>query len=413
MPNDGKAQALPFLICSHNLYLVSSTFEATTKTKMQERIEEIKSFLSHGDVSLAVRRMLDLALDTGDERLMQQSITWSKTYRNALTEKEQGALPPSFYNDANTLLDSLLQLQAQFRSDIKPLLQAERIRKRYPNGTFSLQPVSLEVRTGDVIGVVGENGNGKTTLLRCLSGQLALDDGIITYNQLHRPDHYSIKHHLAFIPQRIPRWYGFLKDNLHFSASLSGIRGRHNELMVDFMLERLNLSQYANLTWNQISSGYRTRFEIARILLQKPSLLILDEPLANLDIIAQQTLLTDLRYLAKSVYHPMGIMLSSQQLHEVEKIADTVLFIKKGACLHQARETDTVQNAVLEVETTEGRERLLEVLGVEQVQVQFNGGYYTIASANLSVNEMVYKMVSSGLPLTYFRDITHSTKRYF
>src|SRR5690606_22151851 len=124
----------------------------------------------------------------------------------------------------------------------------------------------------------------------------------------------------VFIPQRIPKWYGLLKDNLHFSAAIAGLTGAENELMVDFMLERLNLTQYALLTWEQISSGYRTRFELARILLQKPQLLILDEPLANLDINAQQTILNDLRFITKSAYNPMGILLSSQQLHEVEKV---------------------------------------------------------------------------------------------
>lgn len=376
----------------------------------QDRIAEIRSFLSHNDVSLATRRMLDLALDTANEELIRQSIAWSRKHRKEA--KDQGAVPESFYIEANLLLDQLAMVQGSFAHNRQPLLQAQHISKTYSSGNFSLQPISVAVSTGDILGVVGENGNGKTTLLRCLSGQLALDDGSITYTQLKKPDHYAIKHHLAFIPQRIPKWYGMLKDNLHFSAALSGIRGRQNELMVDFMLERLDLSPYANLTWNQISSGYRTRFEVARVLLQKPSLLMLDEPLANLDIKAQQTILTDLRYMAKSVYHPMGIMLSSQQLHEVEKIADTVLFIRAGKCLYRTGETEAVQTAVLEVETTAERERLLEVLG-EQVQVHFNGGYYTISSGSVAVSDMITKMVSSGIPLTYFRDITNSTKRFF
>ncbi|MGB8192723.1 MAG: ABC transporter ATP-binding protein [Chitinophagaceae bacterium] len=380
---------------------------------MQDRIDEIKSFLAHGDISLAARRMLDLALDTGNEDLMQQSIAWSRKHRKQINEAGQEKLPDSFFAEAGGLLDRLALLQGQLAHSRQPLLQAENISKTYSGGNFSLHPISVSLGTGDIIGVVGENGNGKTTLLRCLSGQLALDEGSINYTQLQQPDHYSIKHHLAFIPQRIPRWYGLLKDNLHFSAALSGIRGRQNELMVDFMLERLNLSPYANLTWNQISSGYRTRFEIARVLLQKPSLLILDEPLANLDIKAQQTILTDLRYLAKSAYHPMGVMLSSQQLHEVEKIADSVLFIRSGKCLYRTGETEGPQNAVLELETSAQRERLIEVLGEDHVQVNFNGGYYTIASAGLSVHEMIQKIVSNGIPVTYFRDITHSTKRFF
>jgi len=369
------------------------------------RIEEIQSFLTHGDISLAARRMLDLALDTSNEDLIRQSITWSRKYRDQLDGTGIG--------EAKLLLDQLALAQGNFSHSSKPLLQAEHITKTYSSGNFSLLPISLNLSTGDIIGVVGENGNGKTTLLRCLSGQLALDSGNINYTQLDKPDHYAIKHHLAFIPQRIPRWYGMLKDNLHFSASLSGIRGRQNELMVDFMLERLNLTPYADLTWNQISSGYRTRFEIARVLLQKPSLLILDEPLANLDIKAQQTILTDLRYLAKSVYHPMGVMLSSQQLHEVEKIADTVLFIKSGQCLYRTGEADAAQSAVLEIETTAERNKLLEVLGHEHVHVQFNGGYYTIASSSLTVGDMIQMMVGSGISITYFRDITHSTKRFF
>jgi ABC-2 type transport system ATP-binding protein len=378
-----------------------------------DRIHEIRSFLSHGDVSLSVRRMLDLALDTGNEQLIQQSIAWSRNYRKQISDHEKGSTPDSFYTEAEELLNQLAQVQGNFAHQRQPLLHAERISKTYSSGNFSLEPISLSLSTGDIIGVVGENGNGKTTLLRCLSGQLALNAGSISYSQLNKPDHYSIKHHLAFIPQRIPRWYGLLKDNLHFSASLSGVTGRQNELMVDFMLERLNLSPYANLTWSQISSGYRTRFEIARVLLQKPSLLILDEPLANLDIKAQQTILTDLRYLAKSVYHPMGIMLSSQQLHEVEKIADTVFFLRAGKCLHRTGEKETAPHAVLEIETSANRDQLLQVLGQAEVEVHFNGGYYTISSASVPVSEMIGKIVSSGIPLTYFRDITHSTKRFF
>jgi ABC-2 type transport system ATP-binding protein len=241
---------------------------------------------------------------------------------------------------------------------------------------------------------------------------LSIDSGSLTYNQLNDPDYYDIKHHLAFIPQRIPRWYGYLKDNLHFSASLSGLTGAENELMVDFMLERLNLTQYAHLTWSQISSGYRTRFEIARILLQKPSLLILDEPLANLDIIAQQTILTDLRYLAKSVRHPMGIVLSSQQLHEVEKVADTVLFIKQGKCLFKTGE-DKATQYVLEIETTADRDVIISIFQGHSIEVQFNGGYYTITSSEFAAKDIIQKLVASDIPLSYFRDITNSTKRFF
>jgi len=375
---------------------------------MHTRIAEIQSYLRHNDHSLAVRRILDASLDTADLALLKEAIQVSQTYR----QYKQGELPATFFESANNLLNKINTVTERFVDQSARLVTARDISKTYKSGNFSLQPISIQVNTGDVLGVVGENGNGKTTLLRCMAGQLALDAGELVFPLLQHPDHYDIKHHLAFIPQRIPRWYGLLKDNLHFAAAISGVTGVENTTMVDFMLERLDLTPYAHLTWTQISSGYRTRFEIARILLQKPRLLILDEPLANLDINAQQSILTDLRFMAKSVHNPMGILLSSQQLHEVEKIADTVLLIKNGSCLFRTGEQEKTATAfVVELETTATRETLLQALDGKGY-LQYNGGFYTISSKELQAQQLLSKLVTGNIAITYFRDITHSTKRF-
>jgi ABC-2 type transport system ATP-binding protein len=371
-------------------------------------IAEIQSYLQHNDYSLAVRRILDASLDTADISLLKESITVSQAYR----QYKKTALPPEFFEAANKLLDKIGKATAKYTWQTTPLVTAREISKTYSSGNFSLQPISIQINTGDVLGVVGENGNGKTTLLRCMAGQLALDSGNLHFAQLQQPDHYDIKHHLAFIPQRIPRWYGLLKDNLHFSAAISGVKDEENKVMVDFMLERLDLTPYAHLTWNQISSGYRTRFEIARILLQKPKLLVLDEPLANLDINAQQSILTDLRFMAKSVHNPMGILLSSQQLHEVEKIADTVLLIKNGSCVFRTGDQEKSDNScVIELETDTSRETLLHVLD-NQGALHYNGGFYTVISKELSAQDILARLVNGHVSITYFRDITFSTKRF-
>lgn len=380
---------------------------------MVNRITEIQSFLSHADYSLAVRRMLDVSLDCGDSDLLHNAINWSKTYHAHLKVYNEG-LPDNFFSDADALIQQLQSFETSGILSPKMLMNVEHISKQYSSSSFSLKPISLQIKTGDILGIVGENGNGKTTLLRCLSGELSLDSGSISYTSITNPDYYNIKGHVAFIPQRIPKWHGLLKDNLHFSASLAGITGAKNELMVDFMLERLNLTDYAHLTWSKISSGYRTRFEIARILLQQPSLLVLDEPLANLDINAQQTILTDLRYLAKSVYHPMGIILSSQQLHEVEKVADNVLLIKQGSCLFRTSDNaEATNSAAIEIETDATRDTIINILGEANIRIQYNGGFYTITSSDFNAHYMVSKLLNNEVPITYFRDITNSTKRFF
>lgn len=381
----------------------------------KDYFSEISAYLLHKDHSLAVRRMLDLALDSGSSLFLTKAIHWSRTYRAQANLTPEEALPTSFYEDGDALLKEIEASYQPKETEIDVLVEATDISKSYAHGNFTLKPLSIRVRNGEIMGVVGENGNGKTTLLRCLAGQLALNSGRIHYQLLQHPDYYTIKNYVIFIPQRIPKWYGLLKDNLHFSAAIAGLTGAENELMVDFMLERLNLTDYAQLTWEQISSGYRTRFELARILLQKPQLLILDEPLANLDINAQQTILNDLRFITKSTYNPMGILLSSQQLHEVEKVADTVLFIKNGDCIFQHKQTEPspIAKHIIEIETTESRETILKVLQNNSVQIQYNGGFYTVEFSNSSIQEVLLKLVEAKIPITYFRDISFSTKRYF
>lgn len=375
-------------------------------------LSEIAGYLKHQDYSLVIRRILDACLDTGDPVLLRKAIHFSQQYR--LLENEKQDIPGSFFEMANELLQQASPYYKNSALLPDELLSASGITKTYTSGSFQLKPVSLRLNSGAIMGIVGENGQGKTTLLRCLGGQLAIDAGSLHYTLLHHPDSYEIRKYIAFIPQRIPRWYGLLKDNLHFSASIAGIHGPENVLMVDYIIERLNLGAYAHLDWNQISSGYRTRFEIARILLQKPKLLILDEPLANLDINAQQTILTDLRFMAKSAHHAMGVLLSSQQLHEVEKIADSVIFIKEGACIFQTgvNQPENIRN-VLELETDADRERIAIILGKEEVLIHYNGGFFTISSDTKTVQEMIGLLLQHQIPVTYFRDITHSTKRFF
>jgi ABC-2 type transport system ATP-binding protein len=369
---------------------------------------EILDYLGHGDTSLAVRRLLDLSLDTGDRGLIRAALDISKGYH---------AQPGSDVLVAQLTHDLLARAAASIRPGTQNngvLVAASHISKKYSRGFFSLKPTSLEIRASEIVGVVGENGNGKTTLLRCIAAQLAVDGGRIDYALLKNPDHYAIKNHVAFIPQRIPRWFGTLKDNLHFSAAIAGNTGEWNELLVDFMLERFQLTAYAHLTWGRISSGYRTRFEIARILLQQPSVLILDEPLANLDINAQQTLLTDLRFLTRSAHNPMGVILTSQQLHEVEKVADNVLLIKDGYCVYRTDQSAMPQAGIFfEIETTAAREAIVAALKGYEVHVKFNGGFYTVHSPSGNISQMLTSLLQAGIPVTYYRDISRSTKRFF
>ena len=118
--------------------------------------------------------------------------------------------------------------------------------------------------------------------------------------------------------------------------------------------------------------------------------------------------------MAKGAHNPMGIILSSQQLHEVEKVADSVIFIKQGNCIYKSSDAEgKVTSNAVEFETKADRESIISLFAEGNIELQFNGGFYTIISAGLSSQQIIAKMIDAKITVTYFRDITYSTKRFF
>ena len=167
------------------------------------------------------------------------------------------------------------------------LFSAKQVSKSYSHNGFHLHNIDFSLEAGKISGVVGENGNGKTTLLRIVAGDLSFDEGELKYfgdNSIEYLGWEAIKTRVAYIPQRIPRWYGGLRHNLIFEAAIRGIRGRAADNLIDDLVDKLGLAEYIHLKWKEISTGYRLRFQLAKMLIGSPDLLVLDEPIANLDI---------------------------------------------------------------------------------------------------------------------------------
>jgi ABC-2 type transport system ATP-binding protein len=161
------------------------------------------------------------------------------------------------------------------------------------------------------------------------------------------------------------------------------------------------------------------RFELARTLVKKPEILLLDEPLGNLDVLAQQIILEDLRYIAQSKTMPMAVMLSSQQLYEVEKVSTQVIFLQKGVAKIQQPtlqgSAPMEQPLVMELETTATREQLQGLLGTSGLQkISFNGGIYILYfEGKGTIGHILQTIGQAGLPVKYLRDISTSSRRFF
>lgn len=393
-------------------------------TYLQSQLIEIKQYLDNEDLNRASIKMLDMVYDfnyTPDIRLKAMELRIS--YNN---EKELGKnkidnleLPKrllSFY-------DELATMQVEpYISEKGLICQATDISKVFRSRlrTFKLDSLSIDFSRGNIIGVVGENGNGKTTLLRMIAGDLASDTGSVVYYFDGKPetDWTRNKLKIAFVPQRIEKWHGQAYENLSFVASIKGFNGALNKEKTDFIVHRMGLTTFIEHTWDQLSSGYRLRFEIAKALIWEPSILILDEPLANLDMQAQELMLNDLRNIANSLRNPISIILSSQQLHEVEAVSDQIIFLKNGRAVFNGNLKDFGQNEAVNTFELSGKFDYAVLFAAfqdwEGLKIEQTVSAFILSCPDkYTKHDLITRLGARNLELDYYRDITGSTKKLF
>ncbi|MBD8347678.1 ATP-binding cassette domain-containing protein [Dysgonomonas sp. HGC4] len=381
---------------------------------IETHYKSIFQLLEYEDYPNLLKKLIDLTLDTEELSFYKKTVfllDWLEHNQTNIAEIRERF---------KVLLDDLFSfLQKKGSKQGEKLLVVQNLIKAYTQSHFALGPISLDISEGEIIGLVGENGNGKTTLLRSLCGELAPTNGKISYLFDYR-DEYDLRSQLIYIPQRTKDWHGSLLSNLQFTAASYGILGEVNEHLVQLVIARMGLRGYRHLNWKSLSSGYKMRFELARMLLRKPKLLLIDEPLANLDILAQQVVLDDFRDIAKSPFRPLGIVLSSQQLYEVEKTSDWVIFLKKGQPQNAdikegAAEFKEVAKFIVEFESDWQQEELRKVFATLELEtLQIKGGtYIAVFPESISQERFLQIVVDNRIPLNYFRNISNSTRRFF
>ncbi len=206
-------------------------------------------------------------------------------------------------------------------------IETSHLTKRYGK-TLAVDDFTFEVETGEVMGLLGLNGAGKSTTLYMLTGLVRPTAGTVSIfgKELHR-NFLSIAPTVGVLVER-PAFYDYLtgRENLKLSARLAG-----HDVTVDRALDRVGLLSVGRKKVRTYSTGMRQRLGLAQALLLEPALLILDEPTNGLDPEATRDMLALLRQLAEE--SGVTILISSHMLHEVEQLCDRVAIVNAGRLL--------------------------------------------------------------------------------
>ncbi|HRH68720.1 MAG TPA: ABC transporter ATP-binding protein [Flavobacteriales bacterium] len=392
------------------------------------RIREVTALAAGTDLSLATRRLMDLCDEFPafqDLRGAAMQLRADYNMGRELGAAEISGTSGSALAERCRQLATAIGQRSAVAGEAGPaptsevVFRARQLTKTFRSGGhhFELGPIDLELRTGRIVGVVGENGNGKTTLLRQIAGLLDHDGGSLLHPHVGTGP-YLIRRTIAWIPQRSVRWQGTLLQNLRFQAAVHGTLGAANEDRVLYTLHRLGLTRFKDLTWKQLSSGYKLRFELAKMLVWRPKLLVLDEPIANLDLQAQQLFLQDLKHLAGSQRDPVAVILSSQQLHEIEAVADDIMFLKNGKAVYSGAadsfDRDRTSN-VYELRGPFTRAQLEQALGEGGIlHIDDTGLIFRLTTPRtLGAQHVLKAIANADIEVSYFRDISTSTRKLF
>ena len=200
-----------------------------------------------------------------------------------------------------------------------------------------IHDVSLELKRGEVLGLLGHNGAGKSTTLQMLTGCLLPDHAesnessieICGIDLLRRPA--LAKAHIGYLPETPPVYRELsVNDYLTFAARLRGIRSAAAAAAVTETKQRCGLDAVGNKIIGTLSKGYQQRIGIAQAIIHRPAVIVLDEPTVGLD----PAQIRDIRTLIRELGDSSSVILSTHLLNEVQSVCDRVEIMHQGKLIY-------------------------------------------------------------------------------
>jgi ABC-2 type transport system ATP-binding protein len=212
---------------------------------------------------------------------------------------------------------------------VQHALQIEDLTKRYQTGTEALRGVSLEIESGEFFGLLGPNGAGKSTLIHCTTGLAHPTSGSIRVFGHDAIDHYEeARTAVGLAPQDLNLDH-FLtcEETLDYHGGYFGMPRRERRERSKELLDAFSLTAKKDARTRTLSGGMKRRLILARALMHRPRLLILDEPTAGVDVELRLELW---QYVQRINSEGTTILLTTHYLEEADELCDRIAFIGEG-----------------------------------------------------------------------------------
>jgi ABC-2 type transport system ATP-binding protein len=210
-------------------------------------------------------------------------------------------------------------------------LTAQKLTRSFGNQTV-IHDVSLQLKRGEVLGLLGHNGAGKSTTMQMLTGCLLPDSGTIEICGIDLLRHPTLaKAHIGYLPETPPLYRELsVRDYLIFAARLRGMKPAYVPAALATALQRCGLTGKSRKLISTLSKGYQQRVGIAQAIIHQPAVIILDEPTVGLD----PSQIREIRALIRELGNQHSVILSTHLLGEVESICDRVEIMQHGKLIY-------------------------------------------------------------------------------
>jgi len=286
----------------------------------------------------------------------------------------------------------------------KNALKVEKLTKIYSqkssNQIKALNNLNLEVKEGEIFGLLGPNGAGKTTFLNILAGTVIKNSGTVNvwgYDLDKNPR--QVRSSIGIVPQEVNLDPFFSPKNLlELQAGLYGIPKK--DRVTDFILKLVSLEKQANSYARSLSGGMRRRLLIAKAMVHRPPILVLDEPTAGVDVQLRQNLWNNVKELNKQ---GVTIILTTHLMYEAEEMCNKIAILNKGNLVT----LDTTDNLLDRIKTKKIIFKVKKIVTINQKNL--NGIKFSYESNNEitalyerkkhKIDEIINKVKNAGMEI--------------